>query len=97
MAQKDRFYSPSDAFEFDLTGQEKDKRCSPPVSEATCKKMLRNQCQPKPGSWDKMQLYSIAKNGENFAGVTPQIFTDYTAEFLLTRGPCRPDLTHVLT
>ena len=70
-----------------LTGQEKDKRCSPPVSEAMCKKMLRNQCQPKPGSWDKMQLYSIAKNGENFAGVTPQIFTDYTAEFLLTRGP----------
>ena len=31
--------------------------------------------------------YNIAKNGDNFAGVTAQTFTDYTAEFLLTRGP----------
>ena len=31
--------------------------------------------------------YNIAKNGNNFAGVTAQTFTDYTAEFLLTRGP----------
>ena len=91
--------------------------------------MLRSQCQPKPSSWNKMQLcaptpqqhspwqlmsltaelvgqrpqrlmlpflsclrhfgprYNIAKNGDNFAGVTAQTFTDYTAEFLLTRGP----------
>jgi hypothetical protein len=34
-----------------------------------------------------MQLYTIEKNGDNFAGVTAKIFTDYTAEFLLTRGP----------
>lgn len=34
-----------------------------------------------------MQLYEIQKNGNNFDGVTARTFTDYTAEFLLTRGP----------
>ena len=52
------------------------KHCKPPVSEATCKAMLRRQCQPKPSSWNKMQLYSIQKNGNNFNGVTAQTFTD---------------------
>ena len=63
------------------------KHCKPPVSERECTAMLRQQCKPKPSSWNKMQLYSIQKNGNNFAGVTAQTFTDYTAEFLLTRGP----------
>ena len=98
------------------------KHCKPPVSATQCAAMLRSQCQPKPSSWNKMQLcaptaqpfaahvtsraktaaicfrsyvaadgrgdrYNIAKNGDNFAGVTAQTFTDYTAEFLLTRGP----------
>jgi len=31
-----------------------------------------------------MQLYSIGQGGR---GVSAQNFTDYTAEFLLTRGP----------
>ena len=35
----------------------------------------------------RVDRYNIAKNGDNFAGVTAQTFTDYTAEFLLTRGP----------
>lgn len=63
------------------------KHCKAPVSTESCKAMLRRQCQPKPSSWNKMQLYTIEKNGDNFAGVTAKIFTDYTAEFLLTRGP----------
>lgn len=52
------------------------RHCKPPVSEATCKAMLRRQCQPKPSSWNKMQLYIIQNNGNNFNGVTAQTFTD---------------------
>ena len=39
---------------------------------------------PKPAQWNRMQLYSIGQGGR---GVSAQNFTDYTAEFLLTRGP----------
>ena len=68
------------------------KHCSPPVPPTQCAKMLRAQCPPKgsgttPASWNKMQLYKIEKNGDNFGNVTPAMFVDYTAEFLLTRGP----------
>merc|ERR1719301_98037 len=49
-----------------------------------CKQTLRALCVPKPTSWNRMQMYNIPKGG---AGVTPAGFTDYTAEFLLTRGP----------
>lgn len=54
--------------------------CKAPVSAESCKAMLRRQCQPKPSSWNKMQLYSIQKNGNNFAGVTAKVFTDYTGK-----------------
>ena len=66
--------------------------CNPPVTESQCKSMLRAQCPPKgsgqkPASWSKMQLYKIEKNGDNFGNVSSAMFDDYTAEFLLTRGP----------
>ena len=70
----------------------KDKRCAPPVSSAQCSSMLRAECPAKgsgqkPASWNKMQLFQIQKNGDNFDKVTTAMFADYTAEFLLTRGP----------
>lgn len=39
---------------------------------------------PNPTSWNKMQMYTVYKGGAN---LTAADFTDYTAEFLLTRGP----------
>lgn len=68
------------------------KHCNPPVSEQQCTRLLRAQCPAKgsggePASWNRMQLYTIEKNGNNFEKVTPTMFADYTAEFLLTRGP----------
>merc|ERR1712083_442004 len=53
-------------------------------SIAQCRQTLRSLCMPKPKSWKRMQMYNIPKGG---SGVTPAGFTDYTAEFLLTRGP----------
>eukprot|EP00463_Aulacantha_scolymantha_P000208 TRINITY_DN1115_c0_g1_i1.p1 TRINITY_DN1115_c0_g1~~TRINITY_DN1115_c0_g1_i1.p1 ORF type:complete len:164 (+),score=20.64 TRINITY_DN1115_c0_g1_i1:728-1219(+) len=52
--------------------------------EATCKKYLQSQCVPKPSAWNHLGMYNIPGGGKN---VNPQGFTDYTAEFLLTRGP----------
>ena len=37
-----------------------------------------------PPTWQHMQLYKIDNGG---SGVSAQNFTDFTAEFLLTRGP----------
>lgn len=51
---------------------------------AMCKSTLREHCVPKPKFWNRMQLYTVPKAGE---GLTAANFTDYTAEFLLTRGP----------
>ena len=31
-------------------------------------------------------IHTIARNGDNFGNVSARTFTDYTAEFLLTRG-----------
>jgi hypothetical protein len=42
------------------------------------------ECVAKPSSWNKMVLYNIPGGG---SGVSAEGFTDYTAEFLLTRGP----------
>lgn len=49
-----------------------------------CTTILRQLCVPRPSVWNRMQLYNIAGGGK---GVTPDQFTQYTAEFLLTRGP----------
>ena len=51
---------------------------------AACKATLAMECTENPMSWNKMVLYNIPNCG---SGVTAQGFTDYTAEFLLTRGP----------
>ena len=51
---------------------------------AGCLSKLRQLCVPKPTQWNKMQMYNIGQGG---SGVSAQNFTDYTAEFLLTRGP----------
>jgi hypothetical protein len=53
------------------------------VTPAQCKSTLQTLCVPNSTSWNKMQMYNVPKGG---SGVTTQGFTDYTAEFLLTRG-----------
>ena len=54
------------------------------MNKEQCQQTLRALCVPKPATWNKMQLYNIPNGGE---GVSPAAFTEYTAEFLLTRGP----------
>lgn len=54
------------------------------MNATQCKTTLRDLCVPKPRTWNRMQLYNIPHGGK---GVTAAGFTDYTAEFLLTRGP----------
>eukprot|EP01044_Picomonas_judraskeda_P007430 COSAG03_NODE_796_length_5819_cov_19.619755_8_plen_147_part_01 len=54
------------------------------VSTATCKSTLATLCKPKPDSWDRMQLYNIPSGGK---GLKEDTLKQYTAEFLLTRGP----------
>jgi hypothetical protein len=51
---------------------------------ATCKAVLAASCTPSPSRWNKFQGYAIPHGG---FGMTPAGFTDWTAEFLLTRGP----------
>ncbi len=50
---------------------------------ATCKAILAASCVPQPARWKRFQGYAIPGGGFK---MTPQSFTDYTAEFLLTRG-----------
>merc|ERR1712190_526912 len=52
------------------------------MNSTTCKATLRSVCVTKPTTWNKMQMYGIPGTG-----VSTVNFTDYTAEFLLTRGP----------
>merc|ERR1712072_1677783 len=54
------------------------------VSPSQCKDILRERCTPEPSTWNRLQMYNVQHGG---SGATPQNFTDYTAEFLLTRGP----------
>jgi len=54
------------------------------MNETQCKHNLRSRCVVNSSKWNRLQMYNIQKGG---TGVTPQGFTDYTAEFLLTRGP----------
>jgi hypothetical protein len=51
---------------------------------ARCKTVLSSLCVSNPPTWARMQMYNVGRGG---AGITPEGFTDYTAEFLLTRGP----------
>merc|ERR1712070_179078 len=54
------------------------------MNATQCKATLRQLCVPKPKTWNKFQLYAIPNGGKD---ATAQNFTDWTAEFLLTRGP----------
>ena len=59
------------------------------VAPKQCKAALEQLCvgtnaSATPSAWDRMQMYTIPNGGKN---VTTQGFLDYTAEFLLTRGP----------
>eukprot|EP00035_Acanthoeca_spectabilis_P024842 m.455618 g.455618 ORF g.455618 m.455618 type:complete len:638 (+) comp20907_c0_seq1:3-1916(+) len=59
------------------------------ASTDQCKTTLRSLCvgahpSASPSTWQKLQMYNIPDGG---TGATAQNFTDYTAEFLLTRGP----------
>eukprot|EP00658_Telonema_sp_P-2_P021045 TRINITY_DN18350_c0_g1_i1.p2 TRINITY_DN18350_c0_g1~~TRINITY_DN18350_c0_g1_i1.p2 ORF type:complete len:446 (+),score=85.89 TRINITY_DN18350_c0_g1_i1:170-1507(+) len=54
------------------------------MNQSACEFTLRQLCVPTPQTWTKMQMYNIPNGGTN---VTAEEFTDYTAEFLLTRGP----------
>ena len=61
----------------------------PERPEATCRAHLTSVCvganaTAKPSTWSRMQMYAVAGGGQ---GLNAQNFTDYTAEFLLTRGP----------
>merc|ERR1740117_413503 len=49
-----------------------------------CKTVLEAQCVAKPPSWDKMVLYNIGGGGK---GLQEADLKQYTAEFMLTRGP----------
>jgi hypothetical protein len=54
------------------------------TSREQCKKILRGACVPKPNAWNRMAMYKVGRGG---AGFTADNFTQYTTEFLLTRGP----------
>lgn len=51
---------------------------------ATCKAALASVCTATPSSWNRMQLYNIPSGGK---GLQEADLKQYTAEFLLTRGP----------
>jgi hypothetical protein len=51
---------------------------------ATCKSVLASSCVPDPPRWQRFEGYAIPGGGFH---MTNQSFTDWTAEFLLTRGP----------
>lgn len=53
------------------------------VDTATCIQYLRSVCVAKPSQWDHYMLYSIPSGGKD---ASTQCLTDYTVEFLLTRG-----------
>ena len=59
------------------------------LSAASCRSTLKTLCvganaSVTPSAWNRMQMYNIPNGGR---GVSTADFTDYTAEFLLTRGP----------
>lgn len=54
------------------------------VDPTTCTTYLRSVCVSNPSIFKRFMLYSIPNGGKD---ASEQSFTDYTAEFLLTRGP----------
>jgi len=55
-----------------------------PVSPTQCAKQLKNVCVAKPGAWNKLTMSNIPGGGK---GLKEDKLLDYTAEFMLTRGP----------
>ena len=51
---------------------------------ASCRSILAEACVPSPPQWKRYVMYTISGGGQ---GASDQCFTDYTAEFMLTRGP----------
>eukprot|EP00040_Diaphanoeca_grandis_P027318 m.155154 g.155154 ORF g.155154 m.155154 type:complete len:642 (-) comp30927_c0_seq1:241-2166(-) len=68
----------------DTGGMKLNGQSESPVSPDECKTTLKSLCVPEPSGWKRLQMYNIPHGGKN---CTAQNFTDYTAEFLLTRGP----------
>lgn len=54
------------------------------MSASQCNTVLSSVCVAEPYTWKRYQMYNIPKGG---SGLDAAGFTDYTAEFLLTRGP----------
>lgn len=54
------------------------------VSQAQCASVLKQMCVPNPPSWKRMTLNNIPHGGK---GLQESDLKQYTAEFLLTRGP----------
>jgi hypothetical protein len=54
------------------------------ITPAQCVQILSSYCVPEPPAWNNYMNNLIGRGGE---GLTPANLTDYTAEFLLTRGP----------
>ncbi len=69
----------------DGAGMQLNRNFPVPVNASRCVDVLRTRCgHAAPPTWKRMQMYNIPKGG---AGVDDHGFTQYTAEFLLTRGP----------
>merc|ERR1740130_497852 len=54
------------------------------VSAVQCEATLSAVCTKEPESWNRMQLFDIPDGGK---GLVEADLKQYTAEFLLTRGP----------
>jgi len=54
------------------------------VAAAQCEATLKQMCVDKPPAWNRMTMFNIPHGGKGLK--QPQLL-DYTAEFLLTRGP----------
>lgn len=64
-------------------------KCNVPIPADQCTATLRELCvgansSATPSSWNQFRLYNIPGGGRH---ISPENYTDYTAEFLLTRGP----------
>jgi hypothetical protein len=68
----------------DGSGAQLNQGINKTVDGATCRTFLRSVCKPNPSQWNRLQMYTLPGGGQ---GAGAQCFTDYTAEFMLTRGP----------
>jgi len=66
------------------TGGAKLNKNNVTANTTVCTSVLRSACVANYSGWNRFQMYQIPSGGRGF---TAQTFTDYTAEFLLTRGP----------